>query len=62
MVGLKIISLWRHKIDLNEIVIDHPSIHVFVDQNGKSNLVTGRKVQREVAARVSSTWQSGILS
>src|ERR1035437_5179545 len=25
MVGLKIISLWRRKIDLNEIVIDHPS-------------------------------------
>jgi uncharacterized protein involved in outer membrane biogenesis len=37
-VGLKIISLWRRKIDLNEIVIDHPSIHVSVDQNGRSNL------------------------
>jgi len=41
MVGLKIISLWRRKINLNEIVIDHPSFHVFVDQNGKSNLATG---------------------
>jgi hypothetical protein len=38
MVGLKIISLWRHKIDLNEIVIDRPSIHLSVDQNGRSNL------------------------
>ena len=38
MVGLKIISLWRRKIDLNEIVIDHPSIHVSVDQNGHTNL------------------------
>jgi translocation and assembly module TamB len=37
-VGLKILSLWRRKIDLNEIVIDHPSIHMFVAQNGKSNL------------------------
>lgn len=41
MVGLKILSLWRRKIDLNEIVIDHPSLHMFVAQNGKSNLVTG---------------------
>ena len=38
MVGLKIISLWRHKTDLNEIVIDHPSIHLSVDQSGHSNL------------------------
>jgi translocation and assembly module TamB len=38
MVGLKIISLWRHKIDLNEIVIDHPSIHFAVDREGSSNL------------------------
>ena len=37
-VGLKIISLWRHKIDLNEIVIDRPSIHFSVDQHGRSNL------------------------
>ena len=38
MVRLKVISLWRRKIDLNEIVIDHPSIHVSVDPNGKTNL------------------------
>jgi translocation and assembly module TamB len=37
MVGLKIISLWRHKIDLNEIVIDHPSVHLSVEPNGRSN-------------------------
>ena len=38
MVGLKIISLWQRKIDVNEIVIDHPSIHFSVDQAGRSNL------------------------
>jgi translocation and assembly module TamB len=38
LVGLKIISLWQHKIDVNEIVIDHPSIHYSVDENGRSNL------------------------
>ena len=37
-VGLKIISLWRHKVDLNEIVIDRPSIRFSVDQHGRSNL------------------------
>lgn len=41
MVGLKIISLWRHKIDLNEIVIDHPSVHLSVDRSGQSNLAKG---------------------
>ena len=38
MVGLKIISLWRRKVDVNEIVIDHPALHFSVDQNGRSNL------------------------
>ncbi|MGO8814815.1 MAG: translocation/assembly module TamB domain-containing protein [Terriglobia bacterium] len=38
LVGLKIISIWQHKVDLSEIVIDHPSIHYSVDQNGRSNL------------------------
>ena len=38
MAGLKIISLWRRKIDLSEIVIDRPSIHLSVDQNGLTNL------------------------
>ena len=38
MVGLKIISLGRRKIDLNEIVIDHPSLYLAVDQNGRTNL------------------------
>lgn len=38
MVELKIISLWRRKIDVNEIVIDHPSLHFSVDQKGRSNL------------------------
>ena len=37
-VGLKIISLWRHKVDLDEIVIDRPSIHFAVDREGRSNL------------------------
>jgi translocation and assembly module TamB len=38
LVGLKIISLWSRKINLNEIVVDHPSIHFTVDTNGRTNL------------------------
>ncbi|HXW13563.1 MAG TPA: hypothetical protein VEN79_03555, partial [Terriglobia bacterium] len=37
-VRLKIVSLRRHKIELNEIVIDRPSIRFSVDQYGRSNL------------------------
>lgn len=37
-VGLKIISLWRRKIDLNEIVLDRPALHMDVDRNGATNL------------------------
>ena len=37
-VGLKIISLLRKKVDLSEIVLDHPSAHFTIDRNGNSNL------------------------
>ena len=38
MVGLKIVSLWQRKINLDEVVIDHPAIDLSVYQNGHSNL------------------------
>jgi translocation and assembly module TamB len=37
-VGLKIISLLRRKVDLREIVLDHPAAHFAVDRSGNSNL------------------------
>ncbi|MCU1340912.1 MAG: hypothetical protein JWN92_335 [Candidatus Acidoferrum typicum] len=37
-VGLKIISVLRRKVDLNEIVLDRPVTHLSVDRNGNSNL------------------------
>jgi translocation and assembly module TamB len=38
LAGLKIMSLWRRKIGFYKIVVDRPSIHLSVDQNGHSNL------------------------
>jgi len=37
-VGLKIVSILRRKVDLNEIVLDQPVAHLSVDRNGNSNL------------------------
>ena len=37
-VGLKIVSLLRRKIDLSEMVLDHPTARITVNRNGISNL------------------------
>ena len=37
-VGLKIQSLLHRKITLNEILVDHPVVHLWVDREGKSNI------------------------
>jgi len=37
-VGLKIQSLVNRKITLNELLIDHPVVHLGVDREGKSNI------------------------
>ncbi|MBZ5534933.1 MAG: translocation/assembly module TamB domain-containing protein [Acidobacteriia bacterium] len=37
-VGLRIISVFESKVDLKELVIDHPVIHLFVDPSGHSNI------------------------
>ncbi len=37
-IRLKIVSLFRSKVDLAEIVIDKPEAHVFLDAQGHSNL------------------------
>ena len=37
-VGLKIVSLLRRKVDLNEIVLDQPIAHLNIDRDGVSNL------------------------
>jgi translocation and assembly module TamB len=37
-VGLKIESLIHRKITLNELLIDHPVVHLGVDREGKSNI------------------------
>jgi len=37
-VGLKIQSLVRRQITLNELLVDHPVVHLGVDREGKSNI------------------------
>ncbi|HLZ40225.1 MAG TPA: translocation/assembly module TamB domain-containing protein [Candidatus Sulfotelmatobacter sp.] len=39
-IGLKIISVLRHKVELEELLIDHPVVHMQVSQQGKNNLPT----------------------
>ena len=37
-VGLNLVSVWRRKIDVQEIVIDHPVVRLWVDEQGHTNL------------------------
>ena len=37
-VGLKIQSVWHHKVILSELLVNHPVVHVRVDREGKNNL------------------------
>jgi translocation and assembly module TamB len=44
---LKIASLIQHKIDLNEIVVQHPVVHFFSYRNGQSNLPQPRVTKKQ---------------
>ena len=37
-IGIKILSVLRHKVDLSELLIDHPEVNLVVDKDGHSNL------------------------
>lgn len=37
-IGLKIISVLRHKIDLSDLLVEHPAINLIVDKQGHGNL------------------------
>ena len=37
-VSLKLVSVWRRKIDVQEIVIDHPVVHLSIDEQGHTNI------------------------
>src|ERR1700736_1657624 len=43
MVRLKIVSLLRKKIDLNEIILRHPVVNLLVKKDGTTNLPTPPK-------------------
>lgn len=38
LVGLRILSLWRRQMELQEVIVDQPAIHLTVDKNGNTNL------------------------
>src|SRR3984893_16902647 len=37
-IGLRIISILRYKVNLSELLIDHPSLNLFLNADGRSNL------------------------
>jgi translocation and assembly module TamB len=37
-IGLKIISILRHKINLSELLVERPAVNLIVDKDGHSNL------------------------
>jgi translocation and assembly module TamB len=37
-IGLKIISVLRRKIDLSDLLVEHPAVNLIVDKEGHSNL------------------------
>ena len=37
-VRLKILSLWKRRIDLREIILDRPVLRIQIDSNGRTNL------------------------
>ena len=37
-VALNLVSVWRRKIDVQEIVIDHPVVRLSIDERGHTNL------------------------
>ena len=37
-VGLKILSVLQHKVNLNELVLEHPVINLLVSSDGKNNI------------------------
>jgi translocation and assembly module TamB len=37
-VGLDLVSVWSRKIDVQEIVIDHPVVHLWIDEQGHTNM------------------------
>ena len=43
MIRLKIVSLLRKKVDLNEIVLRHPVVNLMVRKDGSTNLPTPPK-------------------
>ncbi len=37
-VGLKILSVLHHRVNLSELLIEHPVVHIVVDKNGRNNI------------------------
>jgi translocation and assembly module TamB len=38
-IDLRLLSLWKHTVDLEEIVVDRPVVHVSLDKQGHTNLL-----------------------
>ncbi|MGA8233391.1 MAG: translocation/assembly module TamB domain-containing protein [Candidatus Acidiferrales bacterium] len=59
-VELKIISFFRKDVELREIAIDGPVLHVSVDRDGNSNLPQAPGPRKEPASPAASVFNMGI--
>jgi len=59
-VRLKIISFFRRNVELREIAIDAPVLHLRIDRDGNSNLPHAAGPRKESTASVASVFNMGI--
>ena len=53
-IGLKIQSALRRQVNLSELIIEHPVVHVLVGHTGKSNLPIARIAHQRLRSRGSA--------
>ena len=59
-VRLKIISFFRRDVELREIALDAPVVHLRIDRDGNSNLPHAAGPRKESTASVASVFNMGI--
>src|SRR3984893_15045058 len=51
-IGLRIISILRHKINISKLLIEHPSVNLVVNADGRSNLPQPPPSQNESSTNI----------
>src|SRR6202040_1628483 len=50
-VGLRIDSFWRHKVSLNDLLVQRPQVHIRVEKDGSSNVPVPQSASTRKPAR-----------